>query len=512
MNPTSCIRRRVQGSGGVELELLDTASDGFPVVFLHGAMERGASWRGALDDLAPSYRCVALDQRGHGRSDKPPSGYDREAYVADLERALDGLGLERCALVGHSTGALNAWGFAARHPERVAALVLEDMHAASRGGDEVEAWRGWLESWPLPFPTMSAVRSYFAALRPSLGEPFCELFAEAADGWRPIFEPTAILETIAGNEVRDWWPELAQVRCPTLLVKGEHSDLSLAEAARMRATLAQGRLVVVEDAWHTVHHDQPEIYRELVADFLAEALGPRRETPAPTFSDARLRALAERQYAHGDAGFAIEPRTTALVLVDLQEEFLTERGGPYRLPGAGAILPAVERLLAGFRARGLPVVHTAFADTHRLLDRPAFGEHMPNRSRETGFDDSQLFREARFVRGVEPRADEIVIHKPSYGAFHDTPLETILRRLGVRHVVLAGVLTDCCVGTTARQAFARGFGVVVASDATATALPAMHDAELRILRRSFARVLGVEEILAALAREPVGAELATVQG
>jgi len=63
---------------------------------------------------------------------------------------------------------------------------------------------------------------------------------------------------------------------------------------------------------------------------------------------------------------------------------------------------------------------------------------------------------------------------------------------------LAGTLTDCCVGTTARQAYERGFGAVVASDATATSLPEMHEAELKILRRAFARVLDVEQILSEL--------------
>jgi nicotinamidase-related amidase len=92
-----------------------------------------------------------------------------------------------------------------------------------------------------------------------------------------------------------------------------------------------------------------------------------------------------------------------------------------------------------------------------------------------------------------------VILKPSYGAFFDTPLETILKRLRVDSVVLAGTLTDCCVGTTARQAYERGFGAVVASDATATSVPEIHEAELQILRRAFARVLTVEQLVGELA-------------
>jgi pimeloyl-ACP methyl ester carboxylesterase len=258
---------RVAGDG-VTLGYLDTGGAGEPIVFLHGAMGRGATWLPVIEALAPRRRCIALDQRGHGRADKPASGYAREAYVADLARAVDALGLARFALVGHSTGALNAWVYAARHPERVSALVLEDMHAASRGDAEVDGWRAWLASWPLPFATLGAVRRYFAAMRPSLGDYFAELFEERDDGWWPIFDPEAIIATIAGNEARDWWPELAAVRCPTLVVKGAASDLAVAEAERMAATIAGGRLVVVDGAAHTVHADRPAAFTRAVGEFL----------------------------------------------------------------------------------------------------------------------------------------------------------------------------------------------------------------------------------------------------
>ncbi len=215
---------------------------------------------------------------------------------------------------------------------------------------------------------------------------------------------------------------------------------------------------------------------------------------AGRFSDALLEETAREQYLRGDADFPLDARRTALLLIDMQEEFVTERGGPYRVPEAARRVPAMARLLAAFRAGGLPVIHTAFAATHGFLDRPRLGAAMPNRAPK-GFDDSALFREARFVPELRPLDGEIVVLKPSYGAFFDTPLETILKRFGVESVVLAGTLTDCCVGTTARQAYERGFGAVVASDATAAALPEMHEAELSILRRAFARVLPVARIL-----------------
>lgn len=215
-------------------------------------------------------------------------------------------------------------------------------------------------------------------------------------------------------------------------------------------------------------------------------------------SDEAIEDLVREQYARGDAGFPLLRARAALVMIDMQEEFVSEASGPHRVPEAARRVPAMARLLAAFRGWNRPVIHTAFSATHRFLDRPAFGACMPIRARGAG-EDEGLTRSAKFVAGLEPADDEIVIYKPSYGAFFDTPLETILKRLRVDTIVLAGTLTDCCVGATARQAFERGYAAVVASDATATVLPEVHEAELRVLRRSFARVLTVDEILRELA-------------
>jgi len=96
--------------------------------------------------------------------------------------------------------------------------------------------------------------------------------------------------------------------------------------------------------------------------------------------------------------------------------------------------------------------------------------------------------------------EEVVVHKPSYGSFYDTPLETILRNLGRDTVVVCGTLTCYCCSTTARQAYERGLSAVVAADACANDDPDLQQHELRVLRKGFARVLETEEIIATFAR------------
>jgi nicotinamidase-related amidase len=92
------------------------------------------------------------------------------------------------------------------------------------------------------------------------------------------------------------------------------------------------------------------------------------------------------------------------------------------------------------------------------------------------------------------REDEVLIRKPSYGAFYDTPLDTILRNLGRDTVIVTGTLTNYCCGTTARQAYERGYYVVFSADTTATDDESRQEHELAVLRKGFAMVLTTDEI------------------
>ncbi|HUY76339.1 MAG TPA: alpha/beta hydrolase [Ktedonobacterales bacterium] len=119
---------RVIGQG-VELSYRDWGgpADTTPLLLLHGLASAARIWDLVAPTLARDRRVVALDQRGHGLSEKPTTGYDFATMVADDLAAADALGLgERFALAGHSWGANVALEFGAAHPERTAALLLVD--------------------------------------------------------------------------------------------------------------------------------------------------------------------------------------------------------------------------------------------------------------------------------------------------------------------------------------------------------------------------------------------------
>ncbi|SDC95049.1 alpha/beta fold hydrolase [Streptomyces prasinopilosus] len=254
-----------------------TTGSGAPgVLLLHGLMGRASHWASTARRLSGRYRAVALDQRGHGRSDKPPqASFTRDAYVDDTEAALEQLGLGPAVLVGHAMGALTAWQLAAKRPDLVRGLVVCDMRASALGAASQREWAQWFETWPVPFATLADVRKWFGEddpwverPNPARGEFYAEVMAESPDGWRPVFDPGQMLRSRETWVHDAHWEELAQVRCPTLVVRGLDGALGRAEAQEMVRVLPRGRYAEVADAGHLVHYDQPDAWCAAIEPFL----------------------------------------------------------------------------------------------------------------------------------------------------------------------------------------------------------------------------------------------------
>ncbi|WPB76200.1 alpha/beta hydrolase [Archangium violaceum] len=131
----------VEGGAG-KLRVSDGGHGGTPVVFVHGLGADLEVWRAQLDHVRASRRAVAYDQRGHGGSQPASDGvYTIEALAEDLERVVSALGLERFVLVGHSMSGNVISAYAARHPEKLAALVYADAAGdVSQAPQEMKDW------------------------------------------------------------------------------------------------------------------------------------------------------------------------------------------------------------------------------------------------------------------------------------------------------------------------------------------------------------------------------------
>lgn len=213
------------------------------------------------------------------------------------------------------------------------------------------------------------------------------------------------------------------------------------------------------------------------------------------FSEQDVLDLARKAYNEGDAKFKIVPEKCALLVIDMQNEFVKPHWSPDWVPEATRQVPRIRQLIEHCRSKNIPVIYTVYSKTHNYQDRPKTGKFMPGRYSDLDIDFSVFFVDGKVWHELAPREDEIVIKKPSYGAFYDTPLETILKNLGKDTVIICGTLTNCCCGTTARQAYERSFKVIFGSDVTSTDDPEMQEPELKVLRKGYAKVMTMEEII-----------------
>lgn len=216
------------------------------------------------------------------------------------------------------------------------------------------------------------------------------------------------------------------------------------------------------------------------------------------FSEERVLKLAKESYEEGEVKFDVIADKCALLVIDMQDEFVKPRWSPYWVPEATKRVPQMKRLIQHCRKINIPVIYTVYSKTHRYLDRPKTLPFMPSRFPGLPIDQSSFFVTGHVWHGLAPAKDEIVIHKSSYGAFFETPLETILKNLEKDTVIISGTLTNYCCSTTARQAYERGFKVVFGSDVTAAHFQKFHEMELQVLRRGFAKVMSLHDLLLVL--------------
>jgi nicotinamidase-related amidase len=225
------------------------------------------------------------------------------------------------------------------------------------------------------------------------------------------------------------------------------------------------------------------------------------------FSEESILAEAKRQYDEAQAAIDIEPGKTALVVVDMMDEFVKPNWCPYWVPDATRQVPKIRALIDAFHDADLPVIFTAYEVSLRGLNFPTTEWVVPIGA---GLGDfvGQIFDEVRIYEPIAPAGNDLVVLKHCYSPFYGTELDLVLKSLGVTTIVVCGTMTNYCCGATAREGFWHGYRVIFGSDVNSSDDPALHDAEIRTLRRGFARIMSSEEILAgirSLRADPVGA-------
>jgi len=207
----------------------------------------------------------------------------------------------------------------------------------------------------------------------------------------------------------------------------------------------------------------------------------------------------------------LQTTTTALIVIDMQRDFLDPQGyigqSGVDVGVLRAAIPNARRLIEAARAAGIRVIHT------REGHRPDLADLNPSKARRAARVNAQIGSHGPLgrllVRGepghaiideLAPLPVEVVIDKPGFGAFYATDLELVLRAWGITSLTLAGVTTDVCVHSTLREAVDRGFECQTVGDACAAADPVIHAAMLTCISGEggiLGRVVTTSEVVAA---------------
>jgi non-heme chloroperoxidase len=241
---------------------------GEPIVLLPAYTDSWFSYSRVLPLLPPRYHAYAVDQRGHGDSDRPACCYTVEDLVADVVAFLDVVGVERATLVGHSGSTFTARRVAEIHPERTARLVLIGAPGSLGDNDAVLELQTAVHALEDPVPAQFARELQGGAAHVPLPEPFFErIVAESlklpARVWRSALDGLVAFDDAA---------DLGRIAAPTLLMWGEWDRfLPREEEDDLAVAIPGARVIVYPATGHSPNWERPEMVAADLDAFMRQA-------------------------------------------------------------------------------------------------------------------------------------------------------------------------------------------------------------------------------------------------
>ncbi|HEY8003243.1 MAG TPA: alpha/beta fold hydrolase [Phenylobacterium sp.] len=235
--------------------------EGPALILTHGYSSTSQMWAGQIDTLAPHFKVVAWDMRGHGQSDYPedPAQYSEEATVADMAALLDAVGARDAVVGGLSLGGYMSLAFHRAHPERTRALLIIDTGPGYKNDQAREGWNKTsiaraerFEAEGLPDASRGSAEVRLARHRDATG------LARAARGMLTQRDARVI-------------ESLPDIKAPAVVIVGANDTPFLAASDYMAAKIPGAKKVVIEGAGHSANIDQPAAFNRALLDFLTSA-------------------------------------------------------------------------------------------------------------------------------------------------------------------------------------------------------------------------------------------------
>jgi pimeloyl-ACP methyl ester carboxylesterase len=255
----------ISGPQGV-LGIDDGGRGGLPVVLVHSLAGNSTHWAPTLKRLRPTRRAVALDFRGHGRSEPPKNGdYSIAGMADDVESVADTLDFRRFILVGHSMGGGVALTYAGAHPERIAGLLLLDPigDGTQIPADEAKAFLKGLET-----NYDSLIQEYWSQIAGPDSTVRERLLSDL--GAMPRETVVQVFGEVLGFNPH---PALARYRGPTLAVVTPANDQPFS-----LHRLGEGfPHHIVQGTGHWIQLDKPEVFNRLLEEFIESVSGDKQQ-------------------------------------------------------------------------------------------------------------------------------------------------------------------------------------------------------------------------------------------
>lgn len=284
---------RILRVNDLNLHVLDWGGDGHPVLLLHGLASNAHIWDAVAPLLVGGGRVVAVDQRGHGMSDKSATDYGFRAVGSDVVGLMDVLGWERALVVGHSWGGNVALHAGVEHPGRTAAVVLVDGGFLDLRGEGMSWEKVEVELAPPDLTSLTMDELMQQARSWSAESGWSEATEATIRGTFRVAEDGRIRPQLARENhmqiLRAMWEQrpgdlYSRVEAPALLIPAyretrgqwrEYQERKRAEVAKALQLMPRARLLEMNDTIHDVPLQRPRELAGAIESMLADAGGDR---------------------------------------------------------------------------------------------------------------------------------------------------------------------------------------------------------------------------------------------
>lgn len=254
---------------GIKMHYAESGDErGIPVILLHGVTDSWFSYSRVLPLLDKKYRVFALDQRGHGDTDKPEKGYAMRDFAADVVAFMDAKNIKKAILVGHSMGSFVAMQTVLDAPQRFEKLVLVGTATTARNGVTNDLFREF-ENLKDPLDEKYVREFVVGTSSPTLPEDFIEETVR-----RCLKVPARVWRAaLAGVVAEDYKPRLGEIKIPTLIVWGNKETFFLRdEQDLLKAKIPNATLKVYPEAGHSPNWEKPEQFGRDLNEFFNQKM------------------------------------------------------------------------------------------------------------------------------------------------------------------------------------------------------------------------------------------------